>query len=122
MNALAVFIGGGLGSLARYGVGWGVTLVGWTTPIGTLISNVLATALLLLILGQPQNPKTPSFWQFFRNHLNNNKSTFVRYTISDQDKQNYNYFYNKQQIKKYGIKQILRPLWLRNQPRDPGPA
>ena len=32
------------------------------------------------------------------------------------------YFYNKQQIKKYGIKQILRPLWLRNQPRDPGPA
>ncbi|HBL37778.1 MAG TPA: fluoride efflux transporter CrcB [Flavobacteriales bacterium] len=55
MNALAVFIGGGLGSLARYGVGWGVTLVGWTTPIGTLISNVLATALLLLILGQAAN-------------------------------------------------------------------
>ena len=55
MNALAVFIGGGLGSLARYGVGYGITAVGWTTPISTLISNVLASALLLFLLGQAAN-------------------------------------------------------------------
>lgn len=46
MGWLAVFLGGGLGSVARYGVGLGVSrwADGW--PLGTLIANALATILL----------------------------------------------------------------------------
>ena len=47
MNALAVFLGGGLGSVARYGIG--LYTVRWTStfPWGTLMANVLATVLLV---------------------------------------------------------------------------
>jgi CrcB protein len=55
MKLIAVFIGGGLGSLARYGMGSLVSYMSWTSPWGTLISNVLATAILLFILGQTAN-------------------------------------------------------------------
>ncbi|MGE0636770.1 MAG: fluoride efflux transporter CrcB [Bacteroidia bacterium] len=41
MNILAVFIGGGLGSLARYGVSTAVAAaINSTLPIATLISNL----------------------------------------------------------------------------------
>jgi len=41
MNILAVFIGGGLGSLARYGISNTVTMMlNSSFPIATLISNV----------------------------------------------------------------------------------
>lgn len=50
MNALAVFIGGGVGSLARYGVGWVATrLFNGPFPWGTLIANLLATVILVVI-------------------------------------------------------------------------
>ena len=50
MNFLAVFIGGGLGSLARYSIGLGIKKLGWLSAAGTLVSNVLASALLLALL------------------------------------------------------------------------
>jgi CrcB protein len=41
MNLLAVFIGGGLGSLARYGVSTAMTtVINSTLPLATLISNL----------------------------------------------------------------------------------
>lgn len=43
---LAVFLGGGFGSLARYGVGQLAAKAGGGFPLGTLVANVLATALL----------------------------------------------------------------------------
>lgn len=50
MNALFVFLGGGIGSLTRYGIG---LLIGsfYTQPfpLGTLISNVLSCILLAFI-------------------------------------------------------------------------
>lgn len=52
MNFIAVFIGGGLGSLARYTLGLGVNKLGWMTPWGTLASNILATALLMALIAQ----------------------------------------------------------------------
>ena len=52
MNFLAVFIGGGLGSLARYSLGLGISKLGWLSPWSTLASNVLATALLLTLMVQ----------------------------------------------------------------------
>ena len=52
MNAwLAVFIGGGLGSVARFGLGLGTTrLTRSDWPWGTLLANVLATILLMWLL------------------------------------------------------------------------
>lgn len=50
MNFLAVFIGGGLGSLARYSVGLWIQKLGWMSAWATLASNVLASALLLALL------------------------------------------------------------------------
>ena len=52
MNFLAVFVGGGLGSLARYSLGLGISKLGWLSPWGTLASNVLATAFLLTLMVQ----------------------------------------------------------------------
>jgi len=50
MNALAVFIGGGLGSLARYGIGVAASRC-WNGPFpwGTWIANVLATGILVAV-------------------------------------------------------------------------
>ena len=52
MNFLAVFIGGGLGSLTRYCLGLAISKLGWLSPWGTLASNVLATAVLLTLMVQ----------------------------------------------------------------------
>lgn len=49
MNYLAIFIGGGLGSLARYGVSLFVLKAKFTNfPLATLISNTLACLILAL--------------------------------------------------------------------------
>ena len=47
MNLLAVFLGGGLGSVTRYALGLAIKRLGFMAPVGTLASNVLASALLL---------------------------------------------------------------------------
>ena len=50
MNALAVFIGGGLGSLARYGLG--LFVARWAVgpfPWGTWLANALATGMMVAI-------------------------------------------------------------------------
>lgn len=49
---LAVFIGGGLGSLARFGVGkFSESLFSTSFPLGTLFSNLLSCAVLALSVG-----------------------------------------------------------------------
>ena len=51
-TAILIFIGGGLGSLARFGVSMGVKQFSdGTIPIATLISNVLACAVMGIALG-----------------------------------------------------------------------
>jgi CrcB protein len=50
IKILLIFLGGGLGSLARYGTGIMTTrLIQTSFPVGTLISNVLACVILALI-------------------------------------------------------------------------
>jgi CrcB protein len=53
MNAVFVFVGGGIGSLVRYGIS---LLIGTFTttnfPIATLISNVVASLILALVTMQ----------------------------------------------------------------------
>jgi CrcB protein len=51
MNWIYVFIGGGIGSLARYGVGLLTSkFTGINFPIGTLVSNVVACVILGIVL------------------------------------------------------------------------
>lgn len=57
---LAIFVGGGLGSLARYGLGkWVSGILPATFPYGTLAANVVSSLLLGLFLGatiaKPEN-------------------------------------------------------------------
>lgn len=49
MNWIYVFIGGGLGSLSRFGISKLLMPVITTYPLATLLSNVLATVLLAII-------------------------------------------------------------------------
>ena len=50
-NIIAIFIGGGLGSLSRYGVSYlSMTLNKSSFPIGTLASNILACVALGIFL------------------------------------------------------------------------
>lgn len=52
MNIIAVFIGGGVGSLLRYGISVGSKkMLDSDFPSGTLISNLLACAILALLVG-----------------------------------------------------------------------
>ena len=57
MNALLIFIGGGLGSLARYGAGKlfeSVSAYGF--PVGTMAANILSSLILGFFLGMiPQS-------------------------------------------------------------------
>ncbi|TNE55346.1 MAG: fluoride efflux transporter CrcB [Bacteroidetes bacterium] len=49
MNFLAVFIGGGLGSLTRYALGLLLTKTNWPNfPLATFLSNILACLILAL--------------------------------------------------------------------------
>lgn len=50
MNFLLVFIGGGIGSVLRYGIGIGMQRTQLTLPLATFISNLLACVLFALTL------------------------------------------------------------------------
>jgi len=60
MNIIAVFIGGGIGSLCRYGISkLAVKLFTTNFPLGTFISNVISCVLLAFFLLYI-NEKAPS--------------------------------------------------------------
>jgi len=47
LNLLAIFLGGGLGSLCRYGIGkFTVSILPTSFPLGTFISNILSCLIL----------------------------------------------------------------------------
>jgi CrcB protein len=46
LKVLSVFIGGGLGSVLRYAVGLGAASFATSFPLGTLLANVFATAIM----------------------------------------------------------------------------
>lgn len=58
---IAVFLGGGLGSLCRYGLGlWWPTHV---FPWATLLANVLACAVLGMVLGASEGDRWSVEWR-----------------------------------------------------------
>ena len=66
-NLLAIFIGGGLGSLARFGVTKGVLYYfKHDLPLGTFMANLLACLVLGLALGKFEPIFSQrNFWYFF---------------------------------------------------------
>lgn len=60
MNYLLIFLGGGLGSVSRYGISRVFSGVSTDFPYGTLTSNILAS--LILAFAVYQMPKADSGW------------------------------------------------------------
>lgn len=50
MNGLLVFIGGGLGSVVRYGIAYFMKTNTFSFPFATLISNVLASFIIGILM------------------------------------------------------------------------
>lgn len=68
MNTIvAIFIGGGLGSVARFYTGkWMQLLIPGTFPYGTLASNSISSLILGVFLGATLlNGSTDSSWRYF---------------------------------------------------------
>jgi CrcB protein len=63
---LAVFLGGGFGSLARFGIGkWALSTFSHELPIGTLIANVLSCVILGIVVKLSQQEVFSGFWITF---------------------------------------------------------
>ena len=66
MVALVIFVGAGLGGLARYGVGaWVQATVGAGFPWGTLLINVTGSLLLAFVYGFPESTAASPAWRTF---------------------------------------------------------
>jgi CrcB protein len=66
MNAIWVFIGGGLGSLARYGISLGALRMGfWKSsfPWATLIANLAACAIMAALLLWTETQEANNKWR-----------------------------------------------------------
>jgi CrcB protein len=65
MGVLAVFVGGGLGSLSRYGLSLLFRHLAWQSfPIATLSANLMSTAVLGWFVFR-MNPAPSSVWVLF---------------------------------------------------------
>ncbi len=60
MNYLLIFLGGGLGSVSRFGISRLFSSVSLNFPYGTLASNILAS--LILAFAVYQMPKADTGW------------------------------------------------------------
>jgi CrcB protein len=68
LNLLAIFIGGGLGSVSRYGVTmFSVNKLNTSFPVGTIITNVLASTILAIFVYLIKDKLVghDSFWVYF---------------------------------------------------------
>ncbi len=76
-NWIYVFLGGGLGSLFRYGIGIYFSTVNTDFPLGTFISNFLACLILGILIGiQLKNNLQPNHSLLFITGFCGGFSTF----------------------------------------------
>ena len=85
-NALWIFVGGGLGSLARWGVsGWIANTIGETFPWGTLLVNISGSFVIGLfasVTGPEGRWFVPgSFRQFFMLGICGGYTTFSSFSL-----------------------------------------
>ena len=85
-NALWIFVGGGLGSLARWGVsGWIANTIGETFPWGTLLVNISGSfviGLFATVTGPEGRWLAPaSFRQFFMLGICGGYTTFSSFSL-----------------------------------------
>ena len=85
-NALWIFVGGGLGSLARWGVsGWIANTIGETFPWGTLLVNISGSfviGLFATVTGPEGRWLVPaSFRQFFMLGICGGYTTFSSFSL-----------------------------------------
>ena len=63
---LAVFLGGGFGSIARFSIGkWAINTFSDGLPIGTLIANVLSCLVLGIVVKFAEQEFFSGFWTTF---------------------------------------------------------
>jgi CrcB protein len=85
-NALWIFVGGGLGSLARWGVsGWIATAAGETFPWGTIIVNITG-CFVIGVFATVTGPEgrwlaSPTFRQFFMLGICGGYTTFSSFSL-----------------------------------------
>lgn len=67
LSLLAIFVGGGLGSLCRYGVSRLLLMFQYSSrfPLATLLANLLACGAMVLILYLGQRHKIGPHWNLF---------------------------------------------------------
>ena len=65
MNYLFVFLGGGLGSLCRFGIAQWMAAYRWQFPWATILANVLACLVLGVLVGMTMKNKVSEPMGFF---------------------------------------------------------
>ena len=81
IHALAVFLGGGLGALARYGVGkWTLAWFGTGFPVGTLAVNIAGSLMIGIAVGALEGVGQPAKL-FFVTGLLGGFTTFSAFSL-----------------------------------------
>ena len=83
MNWIWVFLGGGIGSILRLGVGKIAVHFSEAFPLSTLVSNILATGLLALIASNQNYTKEHWMWYFFAIGICGGFSTFSTFSMEN---------------------------------------
>ena len=64
LNYLLVFLGGGLGSMCRYGIAHGLSNYKTTFPFATLIANIISCLILGYLVGLSLKNQTSDYQRF----------------------------------------------------------
>ena len=63
MNWIAVFVGGGLGSICRYGIARILSSYAFTFPWATILANLLATIVLGILMAISLKSESQGTWR-----------------------------------------------------------
>ena len=64
MNYILVFIGGGLGSICRYGISDFLSKYGYNFPVATLVANIISCIILGFLVGLSMKAESSQVQKF----------------------------------------------------------